>query len=137
MISPNADLRCTAMQAAADPYWQTTRKDSPSHSQFSCYLNLLPSELNSYSDLSERSSSHTSSLAFEKDLARLMSLSPPWKSKQNKETPTPPGLNAANEDSKNDLFGSKPPTLAKSKSQSKVAATKSKANIALERILTN
>ena len=137
MISPNADLRCTAMQAIADPYWQTTRKDSPSHSQFSCYLNLLLSELNSYSDLSERSSSHTSSLAFEKDLARLMNLSSPWKSKQNKEFATPPGLNTANEDSKDDMFGSKCPALAKSKSQLKVAATKSKANIALEGNLNN
>jgi serine/threonine-protein kinase GIN4 len=135
MISPNADLRCTAMQAIADPYWQTTRKDSPLHSQFSCYLNLLPSELNSYFNLSERSSSHTSSLAFEKDLARLMNLSPPWKSKQNIASPL--GLNTANEDSKDDLFGSKHPMLAKSKSQSKVAATKSKANITLERILSD
>jgi serine/threonine-protein kinase GIN4 len=136
MISPNADLRCTAMQAIADPYWHTARL--PSHSQFSCYLNLLPSELNLYSNLSERSSSHTSSLAFEKDLARLMNMSPPWKSKQNKEIATPPpGLNAANEISKDDLFGSKRPTLAKAKSQSKVAANKSKANIALDRILSN
>ena len=136
MISPNADLRCTAMQAVADPYWQMAR--SPSHSQFSFYLNLLPSEFNLFSNLSERSSSHTSSLAFEKDLARLMNLSPPWKGKPNKEIVTPPpGLNPAKETSKDDLFGSKHPTLAKSKSQSKVAANKSKANIALERIFNN
>lgn len=135
MISPNADLRCTAMQAIADPYWQSIR--APSHSQFLCYLNLLPSELNSHFDffLLERSSSHTSSLAFEKDLARLMNLSPPWKNKQDKEIGTPPGLDTANEGSKDDLFGSKHPMLAKSKSQPKVAATKSKANIVLERIL--
>ena len=134
MISPNADLRCTAIQAIADPYWQISRKESPSHSQFSCYL---PSELNSYLILSERSSSHTSSLAFEKDLARLMNLSPPWmKSKQN--IATPPGLNSPNEDSKDDLFSSKRPMLAKSKSQSsKVGATKSKATTTLERILIN
>lgn len=135
MISPNADLRCTAMQAIADPYWQTIRKDLPSHSQFSCYLNLLLSELNSCSDLSDRSSSHTSSLAFEKDLARLMNLSPPWKSKHN--IASPQGLNIANEDSKDDLFSTKRPTLAKSKSQSKVAVTKSKANITPEGILSN
>lgn len=97
--------------------------------------NLLPSEFNSYSDLSERSSSHTSSLAFEKDLARLMNLSPPWKSKQN--VATPPGLKTANEDSKDDLFSYKQPTLAKSKSQSRVAASKSKANIAPDRIFSN
>ena len=65
-----------------------------------------------------------------------MSLSSPWKSKQNKEFATPPGLNAANEDSKDDMFGNKRPTFAKSKSQSKIAATKSKANI-VERILSN
>jgi hypothetical protein len=67
-----------------------------------------------------------------------MNLSPPWKAKQNKGIATPPPeLNIANEDSKDDLFGSKRPTLAKSKSQSKVAAAKSKANIAFERILIN
>ena len=66
-----------------------------------------------------------------------MNLSPPWKSKQDKEIASPPGLNTANDDSKDDLFGDKRPTLAKSKSQPKVAATKSKANIVLERILSN
>ena len=65
-----------------------------------------------------------------------MNLSPPWKSKQN--IATPPGLNSTtNEDSKDDLFGGKRPTLAKSKSHLKVTATKSKANFTLERILTN
>ena len=64
-----------------------------------------------------------------------MNLSSPWKSKQN--IATPPGLNTANEDSKDDLFGSKRTTLVKSKSQSKVAANKSKANIILEWILSN
>jgi hypothetical protein len=54
-----------------------------------------------------------------------------------KEFATPPGLNTANKDSKDDMFGSKRPTIAKSKSQSKVAATKSKANIALEEIHNN
>ena len=65
-----------------------------------------------------------------------MNLSP-WKSKQDREIATPPGLNTANEDSKDDLFGRNSPTLAKSKSQPKVAATKSKANNVLERILSN
>ena len=63
---------------------------------------------------------------FEKDLARLMNMSSPWKSKENTQIATPPGLNAADEDSKNDLSVSKRPTLAKSKSQPKVAGTKSK-----------
>jgi len=67
----------------------------------------------------------------------LINLSPPWKSKQNKEFASPPGLNISKEESKDDLFGSKHPTLAKSKSQPKVAATKSKAGIAFERILSN
>jgi hypothetical protein len=40
MIAPNADLRCTAMQAMADSYWQVPRKvsslaTSSLHSAFS------------------------------------------------------------------------------------------------------
>ncbi|KAF8799033.1 hypothetical protein BYT27DRAFT_7202794 [Phlegmacium glaucopus] len=106
MISPNADLRCTAMQAIADPYWQMPRKEStPGH---------------------KRSSSYTSSIVFEKDMAKLMNLTPSsWKSKENAKIATPPGLDCAHEDSKDDdLFGSKRTTLAKSKSQPKVAGTK-------------
>jgi serine/threonine protein kinase len=33
MMSPNADLRCTAKQAMIDPYWQTHKKDH-SHSKW-------------------------------------------------------------------------------------------------------
>jgi len=69
-----------------------------------------------------------SSIVFEKDMAKLMNLTPSsWKSKENTKIATPPGLARANEDVKDDdLFGSKRPTLAKSKSQPKVAGTKSK-----------
>ena len=63
-----------------------------------------------------------------------MNLSPPWKNKQNREIAP---LHAVNKDSKDDLFSSKRATLAKSKSQLKVAATKSKANVALVQILIN
>jgi len=34
IMSPNADLRCTAKQAMVDPYWQT-RKNDLSHSKYS------------------------------------------------------------------------------------------------------
>jgi hypothetical protein len=73
---------------------------------------------------------------FEKDLARLMNISSPWKSKENTQVATPPGLNAANEDSRNDLSVTKRPTLAKSKSQPKVAGIKSKLISFLEQILS-
>lgn len=53
-----------------------------------------------------------------------MNLSP-WRSKDTAKTPTSPGLIPANENSNNDLSVSKRPTLAKSKSQPKVAGTKS------------
>jgi hypothetical protein len=53
-------------------------------------------------------------------------MSPPWKSKENTKIATPPRLDTPNEDSKDDLSVSKRPTLAKSKSQPKVAGTKSK-----------
>lgn len=64
---------------------------------------------------------------FEKDIANLMNMSLPWKGKEDTEIATPTGLSPANENSKdNDLFASKHPTLARSKSQPKVAATKGK-----------
>ncbi len=33
MISPNADLRCTASEAMQDPYWKT-REEDPQHRKF-------------------------------------------------------------------------------------------------------
>jgi len=42
MIAPNADLRCTAMQAIADSYWKDSLATNSSHSAFSslffCFL---------------------------------------------------------------------------------------------------
>ena len=37
MIAPNADLRCTAMQAIADSYWKDSLATSSLHSAF-CLL---------------------------------------------------------------------------------------------------
>lgn len=33
MLSPNADLRCTASQAIADDYWHPRKESSASHSE--------------------------------------------------------------------------------------------------------
>ena len=69
-----------------------------------------------------------SSIMFEKDIAKLINLSPSaWKSNDNAKIATPPGLDHSNDNSKSrDMFDSKLPTLAKSKSQPKVAGTKGK-----------
>ncbi|KAJ3482863.1 hypothetical protein NLJ89_g12113 [Agrocybe chaxingu] len=76
MISPNADLRCTAMQAMADSYWQASKKEA-----------LVQHK---------RASSYTSSIVFEKDVEKLLSLTPlAWKGKENtkiKGLQSPPGL---------------------------------------------
>lgn len=58
-------------------------------------------------------------------MAKLMDLSPSaWKDMENSKIATPPGLDDNSND--NDMFGSKPPTLVKSKSQPKVIGTKGK-----------
>ncbi|CAA7265469.1 unnamed protein product [Cyclocybe aegerita] len=105
MISPNADLRCTAMQAMADSYWQASKKD-PALVQH------------------KRASSYTSSIVFEKDVEKLLSLTPPaWKGKDKENVKgllqSPPGLLDVFRD-ENDT--SKRRTLAKSRSQPKVAS---------------
>lgn len=102
MISPNADLRCTASEAMQDPYWKT-REEDPQH---------------------RRSSSHTSSLVFEKDMSKLLdrtlSRSHVTKGKENLKSPLA-------------LFSSKSPkvddsdghrAVARSKSQPKAIASK-------------
>ncbi|KAF9468652.1 kinase-like domain-containing protein [Collybia nuda] len=96
MVAPNADLRCTASQAMVDPYWRY-RKDSAA--------------------MHRRSSSYTSSIVFEKDMAKLMNATPPRIGKGN--LLTPPGLDPL-KSSKESL---RSPQLTKSKSQPKVAAT--------------
>lgn len=44
MISPNADLRCTASEAMADPYWTQTQTDVPvpSHSEQYAPITIVP-----------------------------------------------------------------------------------------------
>lgn len=63
-------------------------------------------------------------------MAKLINLSPSaWKDMdmENSKIATPPGLDDANDDpNDNDMFGSKPPTLVKSKSQPKVIGSKGK-----------
>jgi len=43
MIAPNADLRCTAMQAMADSYWQAPKKDAVAnmHSPYQIYITWI------------------------------------------------------------------------------------------------
>ncbi|KAG7445820.1 kinase-like protein [Guyanagaster necrorhizus] len=103
MIAPNADLRCTASQAMQDPYWKTRKEEDPQH---------------------RRSSSNTSLLVFEKDMSKLLEFTPSrsqtTKGKENLKSPLA-------------LFSSKSPkatdsdghhTVARSKSQPKVIASK-------------
>ncbi|KAJ6508433.1 hypothetical protein C8R45DRAFT_967415 [Mycena sanguinolenta] len=68
MISPNADLRCTATDAMNDPCW----REESSH---------------------KRSSSYTSSIVFEKDMSKIGSPVSPW-STNAKENRSPPGLDS-------------------------------------------
>ncbi|KAJ2923563.1 hypothetical protein H1R20_g13531, partial [Candolleomyces eurysporus] len=95
MMSPNADLRCTAAQALNDAYWKSNR-DSQIH---------------------RRSASYTS-LAFEKDLDKLLSMTPP--SKAIESPVSPPGLGRELSDA------SMRHNLVKSKSQPKVNTTTTK-----------
>ncbi|KAF8158040.1 hypothetical protein B0H34DRAFT_707275 [Crassisporium funariophilum] len=103
MIAPNADLRCTAMQAIADTYWQAPRKDSlASHN---------------------RSSSYTSSIVFEKDMAKLLNMTPSsHKDKEN--TDMLPAIDNSDILKQDDSFNGGRRPLAKSKSQPRVTATK-------------
>ncbi|RDB19031.1 MAP/microtubule affinity-regulating kinase 4 [Hypsizygus marmoreus] len=98
MVSPNADLRCTATQAMVDTYWQYRKESSALH---------------------RRSSSYTSSIVFEKDITKLMNLSPPLT--ENDLLETPPGLGPVKRPLK---ATTQIPQLAKAKSQPKIAASK-------------
>ncbi|KAJ2917010.1 hypothetical protein MD484_g3420, partial [Candolleomyces efflorescens] len=89
MMSPNADLRCTASGALNDAYWKSKR-DSQIH---------------------RRSASYTS-LAFEKDLDKLLNMTPPSKAIENPVSP--PGLGHEFSDA------SMRHSLVKSRSQPKV-----------------
>ncbi|KAF5369402.1 hypothetical protein D9758_002490 [Tetrapyrgos nigripes] len=98
MLSPNADLRCTATEAIRDIYWM--QDTSSSH---------------------RRSSSYTSSIIFEKDLSKLAEMSPPRvHSPRNTrlESPgSPPGLSPKSGDMHHRA-------VTKSKSQPKVNAAR-------------
>ncbi|KAE9394875.1 hypothetical protein BT96DRAFT_998101 [Gymnopus androsaceus JB14] len=116
MLSPNADLRCTADEAMKDIYWvQVQQKDQPG-------------QVNEH----RRSASYSSSIVFEKDWAKLAAPEPKTqhcsplassssirrgendgKAGRDKELHLPPGL----ESPKNHVSR----TLSKSKSQGRVA----------------
>ncbi|KAJ7625320.1 hypothetical protein DFH06DRAFT_1304939 [Mycena polygramma] len=98
MISPNADLRCTATDAMNDPYWRPLRETDASH---------------------RRSASHGSSVVFEKDQSKLSNPVSPW-STNAKENRSPPGLDSSFSKEGKSLQRS----LTKSKSQPKVTSSK-------------
>ncbi|KAF7364956.1 Protein kinase domain-containing protein [Mycena venus] len=99
MISPNADLRCTATDAMNDPYWRQLKETQGSH---------------------RRSASYTSSVVFEKDASKLGSPVSPWSAK-SKENRSPPGLDSSFSKEGDSIQRS----LTKSKSQPKVTSSKS------------
>ncbi|KAK0188110.1 hypothetical protein F5146DRAFT_1062051 [Armillaria mellea] len=102
MISPNADLRCTASEAMQDPYWKS-REEDPHH---------------------RRSSSHTSSLVFEKDMSKLLDRTPSrshvTKGKENLKSPLALFMSKSPKVTDSDGYR----TVARSKSQPKVIASK-------------
>ncbi|KAF8887180.1 hypothetical protein BD779DRAFT_1528545 [Infundibulicybe gibba] len=97
MVAPNADLRCTASEAMLDAYWVERGSSATAH---------------------RRSSSYTSSIVFEKDMAKLLNLSP-WKGKEAPDSP--PGLQVTKS---KDAPSKSKPTISKSKSQPKVGGLK-------------
>ncbi|KAJ7433039.1 hypothetical protein B0H11DRAFT_773977 [Mycena galericulata] len=99
MISPNADLRCTASDAMNDSYWRQSREPASSH---------------------RRSASYTSSVVFEKDPSKLTDALSPWSAKA-KENRSPPGLRSSPSFSKE---GDSTRSITRSKSQPKVTASK-------------
>ena len=116
MVAPNADLRYTAPEAMADPFWDYRKHSVTAHSTMFISARCILTDR----DHSERSSSYTSSIVFEKDMSKLMNISPPWKADES--PPSPPGLSPVE---------GKPPKerhpvaqLTKAKSQPKVAGGK-------------
>ncbi|KAJ7689156.1 hypothetical protein B0H17DRAFT_643200 [Mycena rosella] len=99
MISPNADLRCTASDAMNDAYWRPLKEPSALH---------------------RRSSSYSSSIVFEKDRAKLGNPVSPWSASATaaaKENLSSPGLDFSKD---NDVHCS----LTKAKSQPRVTNSK-------------
>ncbi|KAJ6461646.1 hypothetical protein DFH09DRAFT_582339 [Mycena vulgaris] len=103
MISPNADLRCTASDAMNDPYWRQVKESAALH---------------------RRSSSYTSSVVFEKDSSKLVNTLSPWSAKA-KENLSSPGLESSLSFSKDS--DSLHRSITKSKSQPKVTNSKMQA----------
>ncbi|KAF5389193.1 hypothetical protein D9757_003418 [Collybiopsis confluens] len=115
MLSPNADLRCNADEAMKDIYWaQVQQKDQVTVADH------------------RRSSSYTSSIVFEKDLAKLSETKPKAQmpapatsskegNKERRDMPIPPGLESPRR------------ALTKSKSQGRVA-TETSRNVPRRRI---
>ncbi|KAJ7451595.1 hypothetical protein FB451DRAFT_702631 [Mycena latifolia] len=100
MISPNADLRCTASDAMNDVYWRQLKEPAALH---------------------RRSSSYTSSVVFEKDTSKLGNIVSPW-SASAKENLSPPGLESSPSFSKD--ADSLHRSITKSRSQPKVTNSK-------------
>ena len=131
MIAPNADLRCTAVDIMIDPYW-SSRVESASHAHStypcpSCHASVLIFKLN----YPERSASASPSIAFEKDMSKLLDVSLPWptrsastKNKDKENVVLVPKDNNENMEPKSDCTAA---NHARSKSQPKVAAPKGKA----------
>lgn len=91
MMSPNADLRCTAKQAMSDVYWQMQKKDVLHSKLFQVAFG------NTFSDKgmqtpTERASSYastTSSVVFEKDEENLLMTPSSWKGVKDKKLEKP------------------------------------------------
>ncbi|KAJ7754129.1 hypothetical protein B0H14DRAFT_3117158 [Mycena olivaceomarginata] len=115
MISPNADLRCTASDAMNDSYWRHSKETESSHSN----THYLPNGTIELITSPGRSSSYTSSVVFEKDASKLGNSVSPWSSKA-KENRSPPGLDSSFSKEGDSIQRS----LTKSKSQPKVTSSK-------------
>lgn len=120
MLSPNADLRCTAAEAMKDSYWQQTKDaEASSHST------RHKLDFRTVADFdSGRSSSYASSIVFEKDMAKLMDMSP-WKraTKGKENLDESPGLGLGRLPKDQDLYGARH-TITRIKSQPKVNLSK-------------
>ena len=116
MVAPNADLRYTAPEAMIDPFWDYRKSSVTAHSTRFISVRCMLTDRNNL----ERSSSYTSSIVFEKDMSKLMNISPPWKLGEDPQSP--PGLSP--------VAGRPPkerhpvPQLTKVKSQPKVVNAK-------------
>ncbi|KAF9525504.1 kinase-like domain-containing protein [Crepidotus variabilis] len=132
MISPNADLRCTAKQAMADMYWRSDKKDtlhSKMHSELSVISNVeLPIFTQFIGRASSYASTTTSSVVFERDLDQLLSMTPSSQKKKSEEginMRSPPGLDLFRDlpvDSSTPTGEAKPRTaIPRTKSQPRVA----------------